>query len=97
VNEPARKGAAGADRSRGSGSGSKQGSKQGKEKKLSLFGRIARFVRQVMVELKKVVRPSRKDLLGYAAAVLVFVGAVMAFVTLVDLGAGWLAGLIFGN
>ncbi len=54
-------------------------------------------MRQVVAELKKVVRPSRNDLIGYATAVLVFVAAVMAFVTLVDLGVGSLTQVVFGG
>ena len=61
------------------------------------FGRLALFIRQVVAELKKVVRPSRNDLIGYATAVLVFVAAVMAFVTLVDLGVGTLTRTVFGG
>ena len=65
--------------------------------RLGLFARIARFVRQVIAELKKVVRPTREDLLRYSAVVIVFVAVVMAFVTLVDLGAGSLVGWVFGG
>lgn len=64
---------------------------------LGAFGRLARFVRQVIAELKKVVRPSRNELVGYATAVLVFVAAVMAFVTAVDLGVGLLTAKVFGG
>ncbi|MCL1870388.1 MAG: preprotein translocase subunit SecE [Promicromonosporaceae bacterium] len=49
-----------------------------------LFARIALFVRQVIAELKKVVSPTRQELLTYVGVVLVFVVIVMAFVSLVD-------------
>lgn len=62
-----------------------------------LFARIAIFVRQVIAELKKVVRPTRDDLVRYSIVVIVFVLIVMAFVTVVDLGAGWLVGWVFGG
>lgn len=62
-----------------------------------LFGRIARFWRQVFAELKKVVRPTRETLFSYVSAVLVFVVVVMAFITLVDLAAGSAVGFIFGG
>jgi len=62
-----------------------------------LFARIARFIRQVVAELKKVVRPTREDLLRYSTVVVVFVAVVMAFVTLVDLAAGSLVGWVFGG
>ncbi|HWS59282.1 MAG TPA: preprotein translocase subunit SecE [Actinotalea sp.] len=62
-----------------------------------LFARIALFVRQVVAELKKVVRPTRQELLRYTAVVLVFVVVVMAFVTVVDLVVGSLIGWMFGG
>ncbi|WP_372595334.1 preprotein translocase subunit SecE [Actinotalea sp.] len=62
-----------------------------------LFARIALFVRQVIAELKKVVRPTRDDLVRYSIVVIVFVLIVMAFVTVIDLGAGTLVGWVFGG
>jgi len=90
VSESAR---AGADRTRRPASRPSRGKEA---KRLGLFA-VARFVRQVIAELKKVVRPTRKELIGYATAVLVFVGAVMAFVTVVDLGVGSLTAWVFGG
>ena len=51
-------------------------------------GGVRRFIRQVVWELKKVVRPTRKELLTYTAVVLVFVCAVMAYTQLLDIGFG---------
>jgi len=51
---------------------------------LGFFGRIALFVRQVIAELKKVVSPSRAELLKLTGVVLVFVLIVMAFIGLLD-------------
>jgi preprotein translocase subunit SecE len=65
--------------------------------RLGLFARIALFFRQIIGELKKVVRPTRAELFRYIAVVLVFVAIVMAFVVLVDLGVGKLVGLVFGG
>ncbi|MDO8105746.1 preprotein translocase subunit SecE [Isoptericola sp. b441] len=80
------------ERARTSGkASSKDGARRG------LFARIALFFRQVIAELKKVVRPTRAELLRYTAVVLVFVAIVMAFVTLVDLGVGTLVGWVFGG
>ena len=62
-----------------------------------LFARIALFFRQVVAELKKVVRPTRHDLIRYTTVVLVFVGVVMAFVTVLDLGIGSLVAWVFGG
>jgi preprotein translocase subunit SecE len=95
VSESARSGASGADRTRRPKPRPKSGGKVAPRR--NVFSRIALFIRQVFGELKKVVRPSRADLLGYASAVLVFVGIVMAFVTLVDLGVGTIVGWVFGG
>lgn len=62
-----------------------------------LFARIALFVRQVVAELKKVVRPTRAELIRYTTVVLIFVAVVMAFVTVVDLGVGSLVAWVFGG
>jgi len=62
-----------------------------------LFARIALFVRQVVAELKKVVRPTRSDLVTYTSVVLVFVAVVMAFVTVLDLGLGKVTFWVFGG
>ena len=61
------------------------------------FARIALFFRQVISELKKVVTPTRKELLSYTIVVLVFVVIMMAIVTGLDLGFGWLVALVFGD
>jgi preprotein translocase subunit SecE len=62
-----------------------------------LFARIALFVRQVIAELKKVVRPTRSELITYTSVVLVFVAVIMAFVTVIDLGIGKLTFWVFGG
>ena len=62
-----------------------------------LFARIALFWRQVVAELKKVVRPTRSELITYTGVVLVFVAIIMAFVTVVDLGIGKLTFFVFGG
>jgi preprotein translocase subunit SecE len=67
------------------------------EQRLGLFAKIALFVRQVIAELKKVVRPTRSELLTYTGVVLVFVAVVMAFVTVVDLVVGQTTRWIFGG
>jgi preprotein translocase subunit SecE len=61
------------------------------------FGRIGLFFRQVIAELRKVVRPTRTELLTYTSVVLVFVTAVMAFVSVLDYGFGHLVLLVFGG
>ncbi|MGO1317761.1 MAG: preprotein translocase subunit SecE [Cellulomonadaceae bacterium] len=72
------------------------GASRGAQPRRNIFARIALFVRQVVAELKKVVTPSRAELIKYTTVVLVFVAVVMAFVTLVDFvigqGTFWLFG-----
>ena len=63
----------------------------------NVFARIALFVRQVVAELKKVVRPTRSELFTYTSVVLVFVVVVMAFVTVLDLGIGQVTLWVFGD
>jgi preprotein translocase subunit SecE len=61
------------------------------------FAGIALFLRQVIVELKKVVTPTRKELFSYTAVVLVFVVIMMALTTGFDLVFGWLVSNVFGD
>ncbi|WP_423918791.1 preprotein translocase subunit SecE [Frigoribacterium sp. 2-23] len=63
----------------------------------SPFARIALFIRQVINELKKVVTPTRKELISYTGVVLVFVVVMMALVSLLDLAFGTAVGYVFGN
>lgn len=48
--------------------------------RVGLFGRIARFIREVVAELRKVIWPTRKELLTYTAVVVAFVTVVTALV-----------------
>ena len=66
------------------------------ERKTSIFARLLLFIRQIISELKKVVRPTRSELLTYASVVLVFVLLVMAFIAVVDLGIGAVVQKVFG-
>jgi preprotein translocase subunit SecE len=61
------------------------------------FGAIALFVRQILDELRKVVRPTQHELVTYTSVVIVFVSAVMAFVWALDQLIVKLVGLVFGN
>ncbi|MCE3244665.1 MAG: preprotein translocase subunit SecE [Arthrobacter sp.] len=68
-----------------------------KAEKAGFFARMALFVRQVIGELKKVVAPTRKELINYTLVVLVFVAIMMVIVTLLDLGFGTAVSWIFGG
>ena len=54
------------------------------------FARLSLFIRQVFAELRKVVTPTRKELLSYTGVVLVFVVIMMIIVSAFD----WVFGLV---
>jgi preprotein translocase subunit SecE len=63
----------------------------------SPFARIALFIRQVIGELKKVVTPTRRELFGFTAVVLIFVIIMMAIVGGLDFVFSWLVVFVFGE
>ena len=71
--------------------------KMDRAEKRGPFARIALFLRQVMVEMRKVITPTRKELISYTAVVLVFVVFMMAIVSGLDLLFGTGIGFIFGT
>ncbi|PWJ55487.1 preprotein translocase subunit SecE [Quadrisphaera granulorum] len=60
------------------------------------FARLLVFLREVVGELKKVVYPTRDELVTYTSVVLVFVAVVMTYVSLLDLGFGRLVFWVLG-
>jgi len=60
-------------------------------------GRIWRFLLEVVGELRKVIWPTRKDLLTYTAVVVVFVAIIMTIVGFLDLGFARAVLFVFGN
>ncbi|MFK4760425.1 preprotein translocase subunit SecE [Microbacterium sp. ZW T5_45] len=60
------------------------------------FGGIALFIRQVIAELRKVVTPTRKELVKFTLVVLVFVLIVMGIVYGLDSLFAWLTHMVFG-
>ena len=56
------------------------------EARLNAFRRIALFLRQVIAELKKVVWPTRDQLVTYTIVVIVFVTVLALVVATMDLG-----------
>ena len=79
------------------GKGSRAVKSAEKSEKVGFFGRIGRFVREVVAELRKVIWPTRNELLTYTAVVLVFVAAIMAFVGVLDLGLAKGVLFVFGD
>jgi len=67
--------------------------RSGPEKRTS----IPTFYRQVVAELRKVVYPTREQLITYFIVVMVFVAIMMTLVSLLDLGLGKLAFEIFNG
>lgn len=63
--------------------------------KKGFFGSILLFLRQVIAEMRKVVTPTRKELLSYTLTVILFVALMILLVTLLDLGFGTLSSLLF--
>lgn len=61
------------------------------------FSGIVLFLKQVFAELKKVVTPTRKELLSYTAVVLVFVCIMMSLVYGIDFVFAWVVTLVFGT
>ena len=58
---------------------------------------VALFLRQVLAELRKVVRPTRTELITYTSVVMVFVVVVMSYVSALDIGLGKVVLLVFGG
>ncbi|MBC3760338.1 preprotein translocase subunit SecE [Quadrisphaera oryzae] len=61
------------------------------------LARLLVFLREVVGELKKVVYPTRDELVTYTSVVLVFVAVVMTYVSLLDLGFGRLVLWVLGG
>ena len=61
------------------------------------FSRIALFIRQVIAELKKVVTPTRRELVSFTVVVLVFVIIMMALVGGLDWLDALIVKLVFGG
>jgi len=61
-----------------------------------LPARPGSFVAQVMNELRKVVRPTQRELVTYTIVVLVFVCVIMAYVFGLDQVFQQLVGFVFG-
>jgi preprotein translocase subunit SecE len=64
------------------------------DKQPSIFARFAKFIREVVAELRKVIWPTRKQQVTYTIVVLVFVAFIVALVSgldvLFDKGVFWI-------
>ncbi len=66
------------------------------DKKLGALGRFSLFIRQIMSELRKVVTPTRKELVKFTSVVLIFVLIVIGLVYGLDFVFRWLIAQVFG-
>ena len=69
----------------------------GRQARASLLGRLSRFLREVVAELRKVIWPTRRQLVTYTIVVLFFVSFMVALVWLLDLLFAQGVLLLFGN
>jgi preprotein translocase subunit SecE len=61
------------------------------------FGSLALFISQILDELRKVVRPTRHELVTYTSVVIVFVSVVMGLVWCFDQVSIRVVALLFGK
>jgi preprotein translocase subunit SecE len=71
--------------------------REGRQGKGSLPSRFVRFLREVVAELRKVIWPTRNQLVTYTIVVLVFVSFMVALVSLLDFLFGRGVLLLFGT
>ena len=62
-----------------------------------IFARVVNFVREVVAELRKVIWPTRKELLTYTAVVIVFVTIMFTIVAGLDVGFAKVMFWVFGG
>ena len=60
------------------------------------LGKILLFIRQVIDELRKVVRPTRDELVSYTIALIIFLVLIMAYIVGLDQLMVRLVGWVFG-
>ena len=78
-------------------SSSKSAKAVSKERRGNPFTRLGRFAREVVAELRKVIYPTRNELITYSIVVIVFVTVMVAFVGLLDYGFTKAVLYVFGN
>ena len=83
-------------RSETAGKGRPTRPQTGSDTRLSPQVQLVRFLREVVAELRKVIWPTRNQLVTYTAVVLVFVSIMVAYVALLDLGFGEVMLFVFG-
>jgi preprotein translocase subunit SecE len=71
--------------------------RKARETKRGPLARLSLFISQVIAELKKVVTPTRKELLSYTGVVLIFVVIMMALVYGLDRVFALVVTYVFGT
>lgn len=66
------------------------------ERRRNPLSRLARFYREVVAELRKVIWPTRKEMVTYTTVVVVFVSIVVAIVAGLDYAFSKLVLQVFG-
>ena len=84
-----------AERSEDKDSSAKSSKKTGSRG--NIFSWLSRFVREVVAELRKVVWPTRKQLITYTTVVVVFLAIMTAIISTLDYGLGKAVLWIFGS
>jgi preprotein translocase subunit SecE len=67
------------------------------DERVGIFSRLLRFLREVVAELRKVIWPTRKELLTYASVVIVFVTIMLTVVASLDWVFAWVITHVFGR
>ncbi|MDH6136534.1 preprotein translocase subunit SecE [Kitasatospora sp. MAA4] len=68
----------------------------GKRAKRGLIARTGLYYRQIIAELRKVVWPTRSELMNYTSVVVVFVAVIIGVVATLDWGFAKLSFWVFG-
>lgn len=71
--------------------------KKAKDDRQGIFARFAKFLRQVVAELRKVIWPTRSELINYASVVLVFVVIMAAILAAYDFAFARAVFFVFGG
>jgi len=67
----------------------------GQTQRRGMFSRLGLWWRQIVAELRKVIWPTRKELVAYTTVTLVFAIFMIALVATLDYGANWLVLKVF--
>ena len=78
-------------------SGKDKAEKPDTSRRVGPVGRLIRFIREVFAELRKVIWPTRKELLTYTVVVVFFVAVMLTVIGLLDVGFARAMLWVFGS